>query len=100
MQEINVELLWDIREARDLVGAGPAREELPGLGPEGFFHGEEAQTLDEGAFDLAVVDGGVDGAADVHFDVSAEDGVGAGQDVKLDFRDCYTLVCVSAVLIV
>jgi hypothetical protein len=33
--------------------------------PEGFFDGEEALALDECAFDLAVVDGGVDGVADV-----------------------------------
>jgi hypothetical protein len=38
---------------------------LAALGPEGFFDGEEALALDEGAFDLAVVDGGVDGVADI-----------------------------------
>jgi hypothetical protein len=38
-------------------------------GPKGFFDGEEAEALDKGAFYLAVVDGGVDTAADIHFDV-------------------------------
>lgn len=51
---------------------------MTGLRPEGFFDGEESLSLYEGAFDLAVVDGGVDGAPDVHFYVGAEDGVVAG----------------------
>jgi hypothetical protein len=64
-QHACVEGLWDVAEAGDLVGAGPAGEELTRLGPEGFFEGEEAEALDEGAFDLAVVDGRVDRIADV-----------------------------------
>jgi hypothetical protein len=33
--------------------------------PEGFFDGEEAHALDEGAFDLAIVEGRVDAFANV-----------------------------------
>jgi hypothetical protein len=47
--------------------------------------------LDESAFDLPVVDGGVDGAADVHFYVGAQDGVIACQAVELDFCACDAL---------
>lgn len=60
-----VEDLGDVGEAGDLVGAGPLGEELAVARPEGFFEGEEALALDEGAFDLAVVDGGVDGVSGV-----------------------------------
>lgn len=56
-----------VSEARDFVGSWSAGEELAVAGPEGFFEGEETLALDEGAFDLAVVDGGVDGVADVLF---------------------------------
>jgi hypothetical protein len=33
---------------------------LAGSGPEGFFEGEKAETLDECTLDLTVVDGWVD----------------------------------------
>jgi hypothetical protein len=69
-QQRRVEDLRDVAEAGDLVSARPAREELAVARPEGFFEGEEALALDEGAFDLAVVDGGVDGVADVLVGVS------------------------------
>ena len=60
-QHASVENLRDIREAWYFVGSGPAGEEGAGAGcPEGFFDGEEAEALEEGAFDLAVVYGGVD----------------------------------------
>ncbi len=52
--------------------------------PEGFLDGEEAHALDEGAFDLAVVDGRIDGAADVHEHVGAHARVRAGQ--RVDFH--------------
>jgi hypothetical protein len=64
-QHARVEDLRDVAEAGDFVGSRAAGEELAALGPEGFFDGEEALALDEGAFDLAVVDGGVDGVADI-----------------------------------
>jgi len=44
--------------------------------PQYFLHREEALALDEGAFDLAVVEGGIDGVAGVNLDVCAEDDVG------------------------
>lgn len=47
--------------------------------------------MDEGALDLAVVDGGVDGVADVQFYVGTEDGVGACEEVEFDFAACYAL---------
>lgn len=92
LEEGDVELLRDVGEARDLVRAGPARGELPGARPEGFLDGEEALALHERAFDLPVVDGRVDGAADVHLDVGAEDGVVSGQQVQLDLADGYALL--------
>lgn len=52
--------------------------------PERFLHCEQAQTLDEGTFDLSVVDGGVDGATYVHFHVSAEAGPVSRQSVDFD----------------
>lgn len=64
-EQARVEDLRNIAEARDLVCAGPAGEELAGASPERFFDGEEALALDEGAFDLAVIDCGVDRVADV-----------------------------------
>ena len=64
-QQRGVEDLRDVAEPRDLVGSGSAGEELAVARPEGFFESEEALALDEGAFDLPVVDGGVDGVADV-----------------------------------
>ena len=79
LEQAHVEDLGDVAEAGDLVGSRPAREELArGAVPEAFFRGEEALALDEGAFDLAVVDGRVDGAADVHEDVGAQAGPVAG----------------------
>ncbi len=54
--------------------------------PETFLRGEEALALHEGAFDLAVVDGRVDGAADVHLDVRPQACPVPGQGVDLDFR--------------
>ena len=66
LEHADVELLRDVAEAGDFIRAGAAGEELAaGAVPEAFFGGEEADALDEGAFDLAVVDGGVDGAADI-----------------------------------
>lgn len=75
LQERDIELLRDIREAGDFISTWSFGEELAGPSPERFFHGEEALPLDECTFDLPVVDGGVDGAADVHFYVSAQDGM-------------------------
>lgn len=63
-QHGGVEDLGDIGEAWYFVGSGAAGYEGARVGgPEGFFEGEEAEALEEGAFDLAVVDGGVDGVA-------------------------------------
>jgi hypothetical protein len=62
-QQRDVEDLGYVCEARDLVGTGPLCVELAGGRPEGFFDREEALALDESAFYLAVVDGGVDGVA-------------------------------------
>lgn len=60
-QHARVEDLRDIAETGDFVGSGAAGEEVAGAGvPEGFFGCEEAETLEEGAFDLAIVYGGVD----------------------------------------
>lgn len=69
-EQRGVEDLWDVGEAGDFVGSRAAGKELAVARPEGFFKSEEALALDEGAFDLAVVDGGVDGVADVLFSVS------------------------------
>ena len=76
LEQTDVEYLPDIRKSSDLVGSGPTGEELAILLLQCFLYREEALALDEGAFDLAVVDGGIDRAADVHFYVCAEDGVG------------------------
>lgn len=56
-------MLGDIAEAWYFVGSRATGVQLARLGPESFFKGEEAETLDEGAFDLAVVYGGIDGLA-------------------------------------
>jgi hypothetical protein len=64
-QQRRVENLGYVAKPWDLVGTRTAREELAGARPEGFLEGEEAETLNESAFDLAVVDGGVDGLGDV-----------------------------------
>jgi hypothetical protein len=47
--------------------------------------------LDEGTFDLTVVDGGVDAAAYVHFNVGAQHGVITSEYVEFDFADGDTL---------
>lgn len=65
VEKAGVEYLRYVAEARNLVGAGAAGEELACACPEGLFDGEETLALDEGAFDLAVVDSRVDGVADV-----------------------------------
>jgi hypothetical protein len=65
LQHRRVEDLWYAAKARDLVGAWATRGELATARPEGFFGREEADALDEGAFDLAVVDGGVDGITNI-----------------------------------
>lgn len=84
--------MGDVPEAGDLVCAWAAGEELTGVPlPEGFFDGEEALSLDESAFDLAVVDGRVDGASDVHLEVGADCGVVAGETVDFDFGEGDTL---------
>ena len=62
-QHGGVEDLRDVAEAGDFVGARTLGEELAVSLPEGFFECEEALALDEGAFDLAVVYGGVYGVA-------------------------------------
>ena len=64
-QQRRVEDLRYVTKTRDLVRTRTAREEVAFARPEGFFQCEEAETLDEGAFDLAVVDGWVDGLTDV-----------------------------------
>ena len=75
LEQRDVEHLRDIAEAGDLVGAGALGEEgAGGAVPEAFFRREEALALHEGSFDLAVVDGRVDAAANVHLDVRAPAG--------------------------
>lgn len=59
--------------------------------PEGFFDCEESEALDECSFDLAVVDGWVDGAADVHFDVCTSAGPVSREGVDFDFCAGYAL---------
>ena len=49
--------------------------------PQCFLHHEEGLALDEGPFNLAVVNGGIDREADVHFYVCTEDGVTACENV-------------------
>ena len=72
-EQSDVHLLRDVAEAGDLVGPRPAGEELArGAVPQGLFGGEEALALDVGALDLAVVDGRVDAAPDVHLDVGPQ----------------------------
>ncbi len=84
-EEGDVELLGDVAEAGDFVCSRPfGKQGARGAVPEAFLRGEEALTLHEGAFDLAVVDGRVDAAADVHFDVRAQGGPVAGQGVDFD----------------
>jgi hypothetical protein len=57
-------------------------EQLAGLRvPDQLLGGQPAHALDEGAFDLADVDGRVDGAAHVVQDVGAQHAVLAGQGV-------------------
>jgi hypothetical protein len=62
-QHTRVEDLRDIAEARNLVRAGTTGVELAIAGPERLFEGEETLALQESAFDLAVIDGGIDGVA-------------------------------------
>lgn len=59
--------------------------------PQQLLGGEEAHALHEGAFDLAVVDGRIDGAADVHEEVGAQTGPVARQRVDLHFGGGHAL---------
>ena len=77
LKEVDVEFLRYITESGDLIGSWPSCSKLARLCPERFFHGEETETLDEGAFDLAVVNSGVDRTTDVHFDIRTKNGVRA-----------------------
>lgn len=52
--------------------------------PEAFFGGEQPLSLDERPFDLAVVDRGVNRAADVHLDVRAQASPVACQSIDFD----------------
>lgn len=101
-QHTCVEDLWDVAEAGDLVGAWAAGEELACTCPEGLFDCEKALALDKGAFDLAIVYGGVYGVAHIlrvglvisgwenggwayHHDVRSQHCVISGEQVELDF---------------
>ena len=65
-QHRGIEDLRDVAEPGDLVCAWSLGEELARGGvPKGFFDGEEALALNEGAFYLTVVDGRVDGVSHV-----------------------------------
>ena len=59
--------------------------------PERFFSREQALSLDESAFDLAVVDRRIDAATNIHFDIGAQTGPIARQSVDFDFRGCNAL---------
>jgi hypothetical protein len=88
LEHADVEHLGDVPEAGDLVRAGPLGEDLARVAqPQGFLGGEPALALHEGALNLPVVDGRVDGTADIHLDVAAEVGPVPGQRVDLDFGD-------------
>jgi hypothetical protein len=66
LEHANVEDLRDVSETRDLIVARPASEDLTvATKPERFLSREKTLALDKRSFDLAVIDGGVDGAADI-----------------------------------
>ena len=66
LEHANIEDLRDVSETGDLVVAGPAGEDLAiTTKPQRFLSGEKALALDKRSFYLAVIDGGVDGAADI-----------------------------------
>jgi hypothetical protein len=60
-----IEDLRNIAESWDFIGSWAACEELARAGPKGFFNCEEPLALDEGAFDLTVVDRRVDRVAHI-----------------------------------
>ena len=86
LQQTDIEDLRNISKARDLIRAWPARGQLPrGTMPQRFLGRKEPHALDERAFDLAVVDGRIDGAAYIHFEVGAQTRPVAGEGVDFDF---------------
>ena len=65
-EHANVEDLRDVSKTGDLVIARPAGEDLTvTTKPERFLSRKKALALDKCSFDLAVIDGGVDRAADI-----------------------------------
>ncbi len=70
-----------VAHRRDLVGGRASGEQLAGVVPHQFFHGQPAQALNETAFHLADVDGRIQGRADVVEDIGAQQPVFTGEGV-------------------
>src|SRR5690606_3044411 len=85
VEERDVELLWTIRNRRNLVGRGRMGLERAALVPPELFGGQPTHSLDEAAFYLPQVDRRVDGPARVVQDVGTQQAVFAGQGVDDDF---------------
>ena len=86
LEQAHVHLLRDVPEAGNFVRPRPTREDLAGRTvPQRLFRREQTLALDVRTLDLAVVDGWVDGPADVHFDICSEWRPVSGQRVDHDF---------------
>jgi hypothetical protein len=64
-EHADIEDLRDISEAGDLIVAGAAGEYLSVVEPEGFFGREKTLALHKRPLDLTVVNGRVDGSANI-----------------------------------
>jgi hypothetical protein len=73
LEEGDAEVEGGVADGGDGVGAGAVGEESASRVPFQFFAGEPAGALDITAFDLAAVNGGVEGVADIVEDVGATD---------------------------
>ena len=89
LEQGDVELVRQLAEARELVGAGglrgePAAPGTVGLVPAQVLQRQPAGALHEAALDLAEVDERGQAVADVVHDVDPAGAVGAGEAVDLD----------------
>ena len=85
--KLDIEDFRHVGGERDLVGGRRMGAQPPLAIPPQFFRRQPAHALNEAAFDLALVDGRVQRAADIVEHIGAVDDIFAGQRIDRDFRN-------------
>ena len=86
-EKVDAEVEGSIREGGDGVGAGAVSEKDAIIVPLQVFAGEPAGSLHEGAFNLAAVEVGAEGVADVVENIDTAKMMHPGVAIDFDFAD-------------